>query len=58
MITKAWFSSAMTQRNTQPQPFDFTSLDVLPTLGAQFAATLVLALVLITVTTGAGVGFA
>lgn len=48
----------MTQRSSQPQTFDFTSLDVTPTLGARIAATLVLVLVLITVTTGAGVGFA
>jgi len=48
----------MTQRSSQPQTFDLTSSDVMPTLGARITATLVLVLVLITVTTGAGVGFA
>jgi len=48
----------MTQRSSQPQTFDLTSIDVTPTLGTRIGTALVLVLVLITVTTGAGVGFA
>jgi hypothetical protein len=48
----------MTQRNSQPQILDHTSLDVPSTLAGRVAAVLVLVLVLITLPTGVGVGFA
>ena len=50
----------MTQRNTQPQASRFTSYDVSAALlrTLPLAAALLLVLVLITVQSGAGVGFA
>ena len=47
----------MTQRNIQPQTLQATSPDVPVALLSFAAAGLVLVLVLITVLTGAGVGF-
>jgi hypothetical protein len=47
----------MTQRNSQLDSTRITSIDVPPVLADRVAAALLLVLVLITVPTGAGVGF-